>query len=81
MSADHASQKLLDWLDDPEVPIPRSIPTMTEDPVMRFFEGSQRPEQLGGEPASASHRGASDRPPGADVELDDRSRLRSPSQR
>jgi hypothetical protein len=83
MSADHVSQKLLEWLDDPEVPyrvraeiaqdvldragliatqVHQIIP-MTEDPIMRSSRGVQRPEQLGGEPASASHRGASDRPP------------------
>lgn len=59
MSADHVSQKLLEWLDDPEVPyrvraeiaqdlldragliatqVHQIIP-MTEDPIMRFFEG------------------------------------------
>ena len=59
MSADHASQKLLEWLDDPEVPYRvraeiaqdmldragliatqvHQIVPMSEDPVMRFFEG------------------------------------------
>ena len=60
MSADHVSQKLLEWLDDTEVPyrvraeiaqdlldrtgliatqVHQIIP-MTEDPIMRFFEGA-----------------------------------------